>query len=588
MNLRLLLPFAIVFLCVASGFAQEPEKALARMNRDAQNAMRYGEYATSIGIYDQLLKQQPDNLEYNYQMGVCYLNSNNRKEALKYFQKVYDKNPSQYPTLKYMMAQAYQYQSNFEEAKKNYIAAKTDLEKYKGELASAKMKKKEKNKKLAEIDAMIKSCDKKIAECDNGLKLMGEPINANVENLGPGVNTQFPEYTPLLPKDTTFMVFTSRREGTTGNKKDWQDDLFFEDVYKASPSGGKWGGTEQLKINMKYHDAAAALSSDGKTMYLYRDHPKTKGDLYVTTMDGAGAWTEPKKLNSNINTKAQETALCLSNDGNTMYFASARPGGMGGLDIYVSKKEGNDWGKAENLGKPINTEYDDDAPFLSLDGKTLYFSSKGHNTMGGYDIFKSPAGGDGKWSDPINLGSPINGPDDDVHLTLTEDNKSGYYVSADESGYGDKDIYTLTAPKLSLLKLDKTGLKITPPGLADSLAMRNKVKPDFDFLVLYDFDRSYLRPASKESCDKLLKFLQDNPTIRIEVSGHTCDIGTKEYNQVLSVSRARAVANYLIERGVDANRIDVKGYNFEKPSVPNDSFPNRAKNRRAQFEVLDK
>jgi outer membrane protein OmpA-like peptidoglycan-associated protein/tetratricopeptide (TPR) repeat protein len=584
-----ILTFLMTIWLSTALFAQsDNDKALARMNRDAQNTMRYKEYSTAINIYDQLLKAKPEDLEYNYQMGVCYLNSQKRKESLKYFQKVYDANPNYNPTLEMMMGQAKHYQGNFAEAKDHYAKAKTNLEKYKGELAGAKMKKKERAKKIAETEDLIKSCDKKIQECENGLKMQAEPVNAHVENLGSGVNTQYPEYTPLIPKDTSFMVFTSRREGSVGNKKDWQDDMYFEDIYQAKPSNNTWGASQSLNVNKKFHDAAAEISSDGKTLFLYRDDPKTKGDLYVTNFDAAtNQWAEPKKLNSNINTKHQETALALSTDGNTMYFTSDRPGGTGGLDIYMSKKESNgDWGPATNLGSPINTAYDDDAPFLSFDGKTLYFSSKGHNNMGGYDIFKSEQNGD-KWSEPKNMGTPINGADDDVHLVLTEDNKTGYYVSADESGYGDKDIYTLTAPRLSLLKLDKTGLKITPPGLLalDSLKERRKI--DFEFLVLYDFDRSNLRPASKESCDRLIKYLERNPDIRIEVSGHTCNIGTKEYNQVLSVARARAVANYLIERGVDANRVDVKGYNFEKPKEPNTSNENRIKNRRAEFEVKE-
>jgi outer membrane protein OmpA-like peptidoglycan-associated protein len=490
--------------------------------------------------------------------------------------------------LEFNLAQAHHYKYNFDEAKSHYEKSKGSYEKLKGEIsANPKIKGKEKERKLAEADNLIKWSEKKMQECDNAKAMQAQPINASIENLGSAVNTEFPEYTPILGKDTATLYFTSRRTGTVGDKMDWQDDGYFEDVYSAKASGGKYGGVEALNINKKYHDAAAAISSDGKTIYLYHDDRKTKGDLYTAQWDeNTKQWGEAKKLNDNINSKYQETSLCLSPDGNTMYFASDRPGGLGGLDIYKSQKEGNDWGKPVNVGEPINTPYDEDAPYVSLDNKTLYFSSIGHNTAGGFDLFKSAAEGD-KWGKPENMGYPINSPEDDVHLTLTEDNKKAFYVSADEAGFGDKDIYVIAAPKMTLNKLDKNGLTITPP--RPKIDTTAKIPPfNSEFQVLYDFDRSFLRPKSVTSCNNLLKYMQDNPDLRIELSGHTCDVGSKPYNQVLSEQRAKAVANYLIERGVDANRIEVKGYNFETPAVPNDGEPNRRLNRRAEFKVLDK
>lgn len=580
--------FLLLTLLVDFSYGQN-NKAMARLSRDAQTTMKYKEYNTAIELYEQLLKIEPDNLEYNYQLGVCYLNSPAKKDAKNkanaLLSKVYQKDPNFNPNLEMNYGQVLHYQGKYSEAKTHYEKAKPRYEALKGEISTNdKIKSKEKERKLAETDMLIKQSIKKAQECDNGIALEGQPVNANVENLGSAINTEYPEYTPLVPADTSMLIFTSRREGTVGGKTDWQDAQYFEDIYSAKADDkGKFSGTSNININGKYHDAAAAISSDGKTLYFYHDNAKTKGDLYTSAYDETlKNWSEPKKLNDNINTKYQETALCISKDGNVMYFASDRPGGKGGLDIYMSKKENGDWGKAENLGEPINTEYDDDAPFVSLDDNTLYFSSMGHNTVGGYDIFKSEKQG-GKWGTPKNMGIPINSPDDDVHLVITEDNKKGYYVSADDAGLGDKDIYTLTAPKISLNKLDKTGLKITQPPLT-----LNIPKPNFAFQVLFDFDRSTLRPKSKEAIDNLLKYLGDNQTIRIELGGHTCNIGTQAKNQVLSEQRAKSVANYLIERGVDANRIVVKGYNFEIPAVPNDTPDNRALNRRTEYKILEK
>lgn len=567
-----------------NAFAQS-DKTLVK---DAQMTMKYKEYSTAIELYEKLLQKKPDDLEYNYQLGVCYLNLPSKKgakdKAFTLLNKVYGQNAKYTPDLEFYLAQAYHYKYNFDEAKTHYAKAKTNYEALKGEIESnAKLKSKEKEARKKDAEEKIKICEKRIQECTDGKASEGQPINAYVENLGSGVNTEFPEYSPVIPKDSSFMMFTARRSDTKGGKRDQGDDHYFEDIYMAKPSGGKWGGSAPININDKYHDAVADVSSDGKTLYLYRDNAKTKGDIYVSKFEEATKmWGAPKKLNANINTKFKETAVCISDDGKTLYFASDKPGGKGGLDLYMSQMEGSDWGPAKPIDE-LNTAFDDDAPFLSFDGKAMYFSSKGYNTIGGYDVFKSVKEGD-KWGKPKNMGMPINGPEDDVHMVLTEDNRRGFYVSANESGFGDKDIYQISAPKLHLTKLDKTGLKITQPKKPD-VKIPN---PEFAFKVNYDYDKSNLRKEAITSCDNLLKYMTDNPTVRVEVAGHTCDIGSKDYNQTLSVQRAKAVANYLIERGIDANRIVVQGYNFEKPAVENKTEKERSLNRRSEFEVLKK
>ncbi|TAG00312.1 MAG: hypothetical protein EAZ44_09540 [Cytophagia bacterium] len=568
------------------------EREIARLNKEAQISMEYNEYNSAMEIYKGLLKSKPNELEYNYQMGVCLLNSASKKEAYTYLKKVSDEKADFKPELPYMLAQSYHAKAEYETAKETYLKAKPMLEKAKSEVAGdAKMKRRAKEKRTADLDNMIKMCDKKIIECDNGIKYSKDPIYATIENLGDGINSVGPDYTPLIPSDTSFMVFTSRRSENVGKRVDYSDNEYFEDVYMAENKNGKFSKAQNItNLNKKYHDAAAALSPDGNLLLIYRDNTKTKGDLYESKRNSKkDMFPEPKKMNKNINSKFQETAACITTDGNTMYFASDRPGGMGGLDIYVVKKEGKDWGTPKNLGAPINTPYDDDAPFLTSDGNTFYFSSKGHDTMGGFDVFRSTKNGD-SFGQPENLGTPINGPEDDAHLILTDDGKMGYYVSAEEGGLGDKDIYRLSAPKRTMVKLDKTGLNITAPGLSSKPDIDKPVaKPDFKFLVLFDYDKSNInKPISQESCNSLLKFMQENPSVRVELGGHTCNIGSAAYNQSLSTQRAKAVANYMIERGIDANRVEVKGYNFEKPAYPNTNEKNRTLNRRTEFQILDK
>ncbi len=560
----------------------QSEKTLAR---DAALTMKYKEYTTAIELYDQLLKTNPDNLEYNYQIGVCYLNSSKKREALPKLKKVHDANPTYNTNLKFMLGEAYHVNGNFGEAKKYYQEAVEVYQREKGNIGNEKLKEKEKAERLANNDRMFELAKRRVGECENGLKYEKQPINASIENLK-GINSDQPDYVPLVPRDTSFIVFTSRKENGKNAKRDFGDDFFFEDIYLAKKSNEGYVSPQPLNINRKYHDAGAALSSDGKKLYLYRDDRKTQGDFYVSEYNEATqTWSDPKKLNDNINTKYQETALCVSADGQTMYFASSRPGGSGGLDIYMSKLENGDWGPAVNLGAPVNTPFDDDAPFLSIDGKLLYFSSRGHSSMGGYDIFKSVLQSDGKWGEPSNLGFPINGPDDDIHLVLTEDNRKGFYVSNDPAGMGYEDIYALSAPKQTLKPLDKTGLTLTTPATS---RIGTVPDPNFTFRVLFDFDQSKIRNADQESVENLYGFMNDNPTVRIELGGHTCNIGSLQYNQALSERRAKAVSNFLIERGIDANRIQVKGYSSTKPAVPNDTPSNRALNRRTEFSIIEK
>ncbi|GAB4395710.1 MAG: hypothetical protein OHK0053_05810 [Microscillaceae bacterium] len=577
----LLLVYMACLLWPALGQAQT-EKALAR---DAKITMKYKEYATAIEIYEQLLKSYPDNLEYNFQIGVCHLNSASKRAALPYLTKVHDANPNYNADLKYRMGQAYHVQGDFETAKQFYQQSKGVYEQEKSRIGGEKMKEKEKQRQLTRTTEMLSLADKRIKECENGLIFQQQPVNAFIENLGPDINSDQPDYVPLIPRDSSFLVYTSRKEGTTGGRRDFGDDFFYEDIYQAAYNQGKYTGSQQLNVNRKYHDAGAALSSDGKKLYLYRDDRKTQGDLYVSEYDAASqTWKEPVKLNENINTKYQETSLSISADGKTMYFASDRPGGLGGLDIYKSERtDGENWGPAVNLGQPINTPEDDDAPFISIDGQTLYFSSRGHSTMGGYDVFKANRAGADKWEEPKNMGFPINGPDDDVHLVITEDNRKGFYVSDDPTGYGFEDIYSLSAPKRTLAPLDLSDLTLTAP---PSARIQEVPTPNFAFKVLFNFDASSLRPDAQESVNNLYQFLTDNPQVRIELGGHTCNIGSLAYNQALSERRAKAVSNFLIERGIDANRIEVKGYSFSEPAVPNDTPANRALNRRTEFKIL--
>lgn len=361
----------------------------------------------------------PNNAELNYKIGVCYLHVSKKENALTFIEKSYALDSTYSEEYHYQKARAYQYLLQFDNAI-------TEYNKY---ILNGISSKKE------------KAINKKIAECKTGIELVASPIKGKIHNLEI-VNSEFADYGPMLTADESVLIFTSRRTGTTGNRKDLYDNEYYEDIYISRKNGDAWSEPEKIegKLNTGKHDSNVGLSLDGQILYIYRSI-RNSGDIYACKLDG-DIWASPKALPEPINSKYVETSITLSPNGKTLYFVSNRPKGVGGKDIYSSTKNDEDkWGEAINLGAVINTEFDEDGVFIHPDGRTLYFSSKGHNTMGDYDIFKTEMDNDGNWQTPINVGYPINSPENDVFFFLSASGDKGYFSSLKDEGFGDKDIY---------------------------------------------------------------------------------------------------------------------------------------------------
>lgn len=285
--------------------------------------------------------------------------------------------------------------------------------------------------------------DRQLFLLSNAEKLMGEPVDVRILNLGPAVNTPAPEYVPLVAEDASVLYFTSRREGSTASLKD-PDGNYFEDIYVAASQNGEWYNTQNagLPINSETHDATVSISPDGQSMLIYRTNENlTGGDLYVLYREN-GEWLRPKKMGPEINSEFQEASAAISPDGETLIFSSNRPGGMGGKDLYRVKLLPNGkWSLPRNLGPLVNSAFDEDSPFISPDGNTLYFASKGNNSMGGYDLFRSDLSDNGSWQSPVNLGYPINSVADDIYLCMINEGKTGFFSSDRQGGFGDQDLY---------------------------------------------------------------------------------------------------------------------------------------------------
>jgi outer membrane protein OmpA-like peptidoglycan-associated protein/tetratricopeptide (TPR) repeat protein len=605
----------------------------------------------------------PDNADLNYKIGICYLNTSFKEKALEHLERAYYLKRDVHRDLNFYLARAYHLNMNFDTA---IIYYKTFIN---------SLDTKQKTKYLAEIN-------KYIQECNNGKELIKYSEKVMIDNLGYSINSIYPDYAPVISADESMLIFTSRRPTNMGEMRDPQSGKFYEDVYIAYlEDWGKWKLEHpEEPINSIYHDAAIGLSPDGQTLYLYKG--TNGGDIYVSYLKGSN-WTNPVPLPYPINTKYHESSASLGPDGKTLYFVSDRPGSVGGRDIWMSKNNNNQWSYPINITN-INTPYDEEGVFIHPDGKTLYFSSKGHNTMGGYDIFKS-TNNNGKWSKPINLGYPINTPDDDLYYVLSASGIHAYISSSRKGTLGDQDIFMITyliakpvmpsseanfvawrahplqdikfenfigetSPSLILWKgrvMDEMGnpleaqiiltdnetgeqisefysnsetgkfLVSLPGGKNYGVAVKKigylfhsenfnipenapfkEVNKDIILKkiaigaevvlnnIFFDFNKATLRPESKTELENVIEFLQQNPNVSLEISGHTDNVGSYEYNLNLSEKRAQAVVDYLIQQGIPPSRLVYKGYSYTKPIASNSTEEGRQLNRRVEFKII--
>ncbi|MEO6902812.1 MAG: hypothetical protein ABI315_06645 [Bacteroidia bacterium] len=398
-------------------------------------------YIAALPLYKKLDSINKDNADINFKIGFSYLNSATYKTkaipylefAVKNITKNYKQGDIQEKkaplSTYYYLGKAYHLNYEFDKAIEFY-------KKYNDALGKGLKYMKE-----------VKSTNHDIETCIYGKELIKSPKKVIVTNLGDGVNSIYPDYAPTVSLDEQTLIFTSRRKGGTTDLK-LPNGEYFEDIYISNFDGKKWGKAASIgtKINTPAHEATVNLSADGQKLLIYKD--TEGGNIYISELKG-NEWGVPQSLNAPVNSPYWESHACLSADNQVLYFVSDRPGGYGGRDIYKCLHLPNgQWGIPQNLGDSINTQYDEDGVFIHPDGKQIFFSSKGHTSMGGFDIFTSVINDEnGNWSKPVNYGYPINTPDDDIYLVTTMDGKRAYYSSDKEGGYGEKDIYMLTFPE---------------------------------------------------------------------------------------------------------------------------------------------
>lgn len=621
----------------------------------------------------------PNNALLNYKLGECYLVSSEKSNALEYLEKALKLNPSVAPRLNFCLGQAYHLALEFDKAITYYS-------KYQSAVIN--------NPDPWYLDDL----KMRIQQCYNGKEIVKKPVRVFVDNLGSNINSKYNEYGGVISADESVIIFTARRDNSVGGKIDPMLNENYEDLYISyRQPDGSWSPAENMgkTVNSDDHDAVSAISADGQKFIIFLGRDNNGGDLYESVLIGS-EWSKPESLGKNVNTKEyHESSACYSPDGSTIYFVSNKPGGLGGHDIYMTTKDDKGkWGEAVNLGPTINTKYDEEGCYMHPDGKTMYFSSMGHTSMGGYDIFKSVWDEATKtWSEPENIGYPVNTADNDVFFVISASGKHGYYTSiSNKDSKGLRDLYMITflgpekqmvlnnednllagskapiretviAPLVEVKEAQLTILKGTitdfltkkpleaeieivdnqanmtiatfksnsttgrylvslPAGKNYGIAVKKEgylfhsenfdipntaafqeVEKDIELKqlsvgskivlrnIFFDLDKATLRSESTAELERLTKLMNDVPTLKIELGGHTDSRGSDSYNQQLSEKRAKAVVDYLTSKGIAADRLKWAGYGETQlvngcSNGVTCSDEDHQANRRTEFKVL--
>lgn len=424
--------FLITTIFIFTSFAQEVNKN--KTLRQARKALYKEKYTDAQLLYNKLVNAEPTNDVYNFEAGLSYLFSTfQQNKSIPFFEAALQHSSNDTITeLYYYLGKAYQLNSEFEKANQSF----EKFDKF--------IDHQTKSGKILKSDVL-----KEINYNTNGVKYLSEKVNnIFIENIGTQVNSIDREYAPVIHQSGEVILFTSRRK-YKGNKLDKGDLMPYEDIYAAKKTEKGWAlltDKAELKkylpenVNTKKHDASITYSSDGNTIYTYK-----KDAIWQSSFDN-GSWGLLKKLDETVNaSKFNVPSVTISADGNSLFFVATRKDGIGGKDIYKSIKNSNGkWDAPILLSANINTKDDEDAPYLTTDGNTLYFSSTGHSSIGGYDIFKSELV-NGEWSPAQSLGIPFNSPADDIFYVVDKTNKNGFFSSSRVEGNGAFDLYSFSS-----------------------------------------------------------------------------------------------------------------------------------------------
>ena len=673
--MRKILFLIVVVLCFGNIVAFKPENKLLRK---AMRQLEKGNLKEAKLTYKQAVEKYPTSFKANLGMGLLLSELlANYTEAQPFLEKAYTiSSKDTVPALIYALAKCYQHNGEFEKALEyfNSLDGYTDPD--------------------DEIDVM-KDIQKRKGDCNYAIRNRSNPLSKDlyIVNAGSNVNSDMPEYVPVLtPKNE--LIFTSRRKDDSNEQLSYLDGKYFESMYisKIENSGMQTPRRYTLPDHFsrskfkKQHESVVSMSPDGSILFTFHDNK-----IYEIKMNETET-KKPTKLLKTVNYDYYQNHAFLTKDGKSLYFTSEGKGGKGGLDIYKAVR-GSDgqWGTPENIGSDINTEFDEDAPFVTDDGNTLYFASNGHQGFGNFDIYKCKWI-DGKWSKPENLGQPVNSPGHDIFLVLDGSEANGYFSSSRSGGYGDMDIYKINyltnlkqdcTPGTNVLSLkiedtdasdfsntvkanvsehykvlasewkinenkvtselfsltndykkkgkynvsakfivycdtcfapivacssienifERNDVVIVPPSNSDVVDLKNMkgelTKDQLKTLgfdtraILFDFDSSNLKDEANSILKTNVIVMKKYPSLHVEITGYTDAKGTEAHNRKLSAKRAKKVMRYLRTEGIDEKQILLStGKGASDPVVNCESKQcndeEMQQNRRVEFKVFNK
>lgn len=653
MRTLLLVTSFILVSSIAIGqysYSTKNKKAIASYEEALQYFNRQDLFSAAQ-LMKKAIKYDDDFTEAHIVLAEIYIESGDRKKAISSYEKVIEIDPDFFPGLYFSLAQLEMMESDFESAKKH-------LEKY---LTFNNIK-----------PISVSQAERKLKSCEFAIEAIKNPVPFNPINLGDSINTAYDEYWPSLTADEQTLIITrlvpkseeekSQMQYPGGNRNMTLSSNFQEDFYISVKENNIWTNAENAgkPLNSKGNEGAQTLLVNGQAMYFTAcNRPDGKGrcDIYFSELED-NQWTEPVNISSPVNTTYWEAQPSIAPDGKTLYFVSNRSGGNGQKDIWVSYKlaDGN-WTKPENLGEAINSPGEEQSPFIHPDNKTLYFASNGLTGMGGFDLFKTTRKDDGSWTEPVNLGYPINTTFDEIGLMVNAKGDKAYF-SSDRLSRRGRDIFQFELyqearpnpvsyikgkvfdadskknlrARFELINLEtnevviqsesnsSTGeylvsiptnndyaFNVSKDGYlfySDNFELKGVYQIDDPYLkdialnpiksgekiilrnVFYATDSYELEEKSKTELSRLLEFLNNNPRLKIEISGHTDNVGASDYNAKLSENRAKSVYNYLIKNQVNKDRLTYKGYGETQPISSNDTESGRAENRRTEIKIL--
>jgi outer membrane protein OmpA-like peptidoglycan-associated protein/tetratricopeptide (TPR) repeat protein len=606
---------------------------------DAMKSYNLHYFSQAIDQLNEAVKEDDKFIEAWLSMAEVYMDMKKDEDAIKTYKKCTEINPDFFPGMYINLGEL-----EFINAK--YKDALSDYEKY---LTYPSISDKSRMFALAGI-----------ANCDFSIKAIANPVPFNPKNLGTAINNELDQYWPTISVDEQTFVFTQlvpkdpNNEEVFGNR---QEDFYISTFRNNGWEPARFAGAP---LNTPDNEGAQTLSADGKEIYFTACNRRDGYglcDIYYSRWNGQD-WTIPQNIGAPVNTKFKETQPSLSPDGHTLYFASNRTGGKGGLDLWQStlQQDGN-WSEPINLGDSINTAGEEQSPFIHPDNQTLYFSSTGLTGLGRFDLFVTRKNNQGKWIKPMNLGYPINTNFSEEGLIVNAKGNTAYYSSTRDGGLGGRDIYQFELykevrpkpvsymkgvvydaetkrplrAKFELIDLESAvtvmesfsqssdgsflisipsgkdyALNANTPGYLFFSENFTLLHADYSkpYLVdvpmkpiksgekailrniFFDTDKFVVKAESRIELNKLLKLLQDNPSLKIQISGHTDNLGSPEYNRVLSENRAKAVVGFLTGKGIDIGRLSAKGFGETQPIATNETEEGRAQNRRTEFLIL--